>query len=169
MWGTLKATLVSVLFGLILTLGWIQTGSADTLPLLGYYVVLIVNTFFSVQAFTPITPKNTLQMIFDVALVVIYALLAFSFGSTLSFSILLIALFGMTITKYVHLNRVLPTHHVLLHRKVRINVLGLMLSAVAFAVAAYGFPYTAAWVLFGVFAVANFYLLAIKPMYRLST
>lgn len=164
-----KALLASALFTGIGVWGWFTTapGNAEAIPLGIYFAVLIVNTFFSIRLFAAITPKNSAQTLFDAALVGMYGALAFSFGSVTLFCSVLSAFFPLSIAKYVHLNRLI-TQPRLLPRKIRINILGCLLSLVALGIALIGLAPVAAWMLAGIFTIANVYLLFINPMYRPS-
>ncbi|OGG79760.1 hypothetical protein A3A39_04550 [Candidatus Kaiserbacteria bacterium RIFCSPLOWO2_01_FULL_54_13] len=163
-----KAWIACLLFALVGIVGWTKTGSGTTesFPLLLFYGVLLVNTFFSIRAFSAITPANSIQIFFDAILVVVYCALAFSFGSAFLFSFVSGVLFVVSIAKYFHLKHLITLSSGLLQRKIKINALGALLSLFAFSVAAAGFSEAAAWILSAIFVLANIYLLAINPMYR---
>jgi len=169
-WPTTKALLVSVFFAVIGVYGFMTTTLFDNalaLPLGLYYATITINTFFSIQIFSAITPKDFWQIIFDATLVLSYCALAFSFGSVLTFSFISGILFLVAIGKYVHLNRLI-SFPAFLRRKIFIEKLGALLSFSTFIVAAFGFVALAAWILGGVFAIANVYFLVFRPMYRLD-
>lgn len=98
----------------------------------------------------------------------IYAGLAFSFASIVNFTAISAGLFLISALKYVHLKRIVSSYQTLLQRKIRINGLGVLLSLSALAFALTGYLDAAEWLLCGVFALANFYVLFLKPMYRLD-
>ncbi len=163
-----RSLLACGIFAIAGALGWYFTSDGErSFPLVGYYAILVVNTFFSIKTFAAITPQNTTQDLADIVLVLIYIALAFSFSSVLLFSASSTMLFLVAIGKYVHL-MMLITYRNFLRRKIRLNALGASLSLCALALALSGQPAEAAWLLFGLFAVANIYLLAINPMYRLD-
>lgn len=165
--GTIKAVVACSAFAVAGVIGSSLLPSGTEAPILaGYYAVLVLNTFFSIRAFAAITPKNTVQGVFDGVLALIYIALACSFGSVLQFSAFSFVLFALAIGKYAHLNTLIARKN-FLRRKMRINGLGALLSAVAFVTALMGFSTLAAWMLFVFFALANVYLLGINPMYRM--
>lgn len=159
--------LVCALFSLFALAG-VLFGEAPRTSLLLYYCLLLLNTFFSVRVFSSITPPNALQAVFDAILVLIYAGLAFSFASVVNFTAISAGLFLISALKYVHLKRIVSSYQTLLQRKIRINGLGVLLSLGALAFALTGYSDAAGWLLCGVFALANFYVLFLKPMYRLD-
>lgn len=142
-------------------------GGIEWLPLFLYYVILIINTFFSIRTFSDITPSSTIQTIFDAALALSYCMLAFSFNSVSLFSGITVTLYFIALGKYAHLNRLINSPG-LLRRKIRVNALGASLSICALGIAALGLNQIAAWVLCIVFLFANIYLLAINPMYQIE-
>jgi len=162
-----KSLLACGLFVVFGAIAWRAEGTTAILPLIAYYCVLVLNTFFSINAISAITPNNVWQNFFDGALVCIYALLAFSFFSVPLFTAVSSLLFVFSFGKYVHLDRIV-NYRLFLRRKMRINALGFILSLTAFGIALSGYATAAAWLLFITFAIANIYLLAIKPMYRLE-
>src|SRR3989344_341563 len=153
-----KALLASLLFAVFGITGWIF-GKHQQLPLILYYSVLVLNTFFSVRVFAAITPLNALQMLFDMVLVPVYVVLAFSFDSVFLFSIVSAGLFLIAVLKYVHLKSIVEIERQLLTRKITLNALGALLSGVAFGIALIGAEELAAWGLCIVFVLANVYLL----------
>ncbi len=163
-----KAAGACVLFAAFGAAGWLWTEpDAGSLPLLGYYAVLVINTFFSIRALASITPRNTPQTLFDAALVCTYAALAFSFSSTILFLAISALLFMLSIAKYTHLNR-LVSYPELLRRKITLNALAALLSGVMLAVAFTGYPDAATWALFVSFALPSIFL-QIIPVYRLDS
>ena len=163
---SLIACLLFIIFGLV---GWFLSTSntMHSLPLLLYYAVLVFNTFFSIRAFSAITPRNSAQTAFDMVLVGIYCALAFSFASTVYFALFSALLFLVAVAKYVHLRKLIASS-TLLERKIRIDVLGALLSVATLCIAVAGWPLGAAWILCIVFALASVYLLLINPMYRVD-
>ena len=165
--GKEKAAIACLLFIGFGVFGWFRAVETFSLPLLLYYVILVVNTFFSIRTFAPITPRNTVQTLFDIVLAILYLALALSFASVFFFSLISAALFLGAVGKYTHLLR-LVAYPTLLRRKIRLNALAALLSAVVFCTAVAGFPEIAAWLLCIVFGLANIYVLVIRPMYRIS-
>jgi hypothetical protein len=54
-------------------------------------------------------------------------------------------------------------------RKIFIDALGIVLSALALAGSFSGYARASAWLLALTFVIANIYLLAIRPMYQISS
>ena len=166
--GTIKAIAACAAFTIAGVIGFVFfSHTNETFLLVGYYAVIVLNTFFSIRAFAPITPKNVSQALFDAVLVLIYIALALSFRSIIQFSVVSWGLFVFANFKYMHLEALVPQQKEFLQHKMRINWLGAFLSAIAFALALLGFPLLAAWSLFVIFAIAQFYLLIIDPMYQM--
>jgi hypothetical protein len=165
---TVKALSACLFFAAVGAFAWLRDpDSAVSIPLFIYFTVLLINTFFSIRAFSAITPQNTVQTLFDMVLAGIYCALAFSFGSALLFSGISTGLFLVAIGKYLHLSRLIAMPE-FLARKIKINALGALLSFSALSVAAFGYADIAAWTLGTVFSLANVYLLVLNPMYRLN-
>jgi hypothetical protein len=164
----LRAASASVIFAAAGILGffYFPQGQESTL-LEAYFAVLLLNTFFSIRTFTPLTPQSAAQTVFDGVLALLYVALACSFGSIEYFCAFSFALFAVAIGKYAHLMTLIDRKR-FLRRKMLINGLAVLLSAATFVMAAVGFPALAAWVLFVCFALANIYFLGINPMYRIK-
>lgn len=165
---TKTAFIACAFFGVVGVLGWMTTGlqNSEVLPLLLYYSALVVNTFFSIQVFSAMTPRSIIQTAFDVVLVCIYVGLALSFGAPFTFALISASLFIVSIAKYTHLSHITSGSSKLLKRKRRINALGVGLSLLAAGLAWLGSPLLAAWFLGVVFLFANIYLLTFGNMYR---
>jgi len=164
-----KATFACLSFAGIGLFGWFTTGveNVASVPLLVYYAVLLINTFFSIRIFSAITPKSFVQTLFDRVAAVFYLALAFSFGSVPTFAAVSAGLFLLAVAKYVHLKGLVPSS-ALLPRKIVLNTLAALLSLFALALTLLGFSEAAAWVLCIIFALANIYLLIFNPMYRIE-
>jgi|SRR3989338_7544545 len=138
----------------------------ELLPHVLFYTVLVINTFFSVQFYAAIQPKNVSQTLIDITLAVCYIALALSLGQPLPFALWALALFVAAPPKYALMLGLIP-HTALLWRKIRIDLTGTAACAGLLAATLLGYPLLGAWVFAILFALANVYLLAIKPMYRL--
>ncbi len=132
-----------------------------------FYAVIVLNTFFSVRFFARITPHSWTQSVVDGVLVLIYLALALSLGREWAFPFFALCIFVAAPIKYVLMLGKIP-HSDLLRRKLLIELLGAGLCTAALLCAVFlGYPLTAAWTLAIIFSLANIYLLAIRPMYRL--
>jgi hypothetical protein len=163
---TRYAAAVCALFASFGVVGFFLAAPTASLSLVGYYAVLVVNTFFSVKVFAGLTPSNIVQSIFDVTLALTYGMLALSFDEPVRFYSAAFALFVIAIGKYSHLIWITNASPLLV-RKISINALGALLAAAAFAGDYYGFSLTAL-AFFLVFSLANVYVLLVNPMYRAS-
>lgn len=135
-------------------------------PLAVFYVLLVVNTFFSIRFFSHLFGFDVKQEIIDAVLFGLYLLLAYSMRDTAAFFFSALLLFVVAILKYVLLLEH-GIHLDILRRKIRINILGACACCAALYGIFLGHPLESAWVIALVFGVANVYLLAIRPMYRL--
>ena len=136
-------------------------------PHLIFFVVLTINTYFSVQFYSAFTPASAFQSGIDAALTIAYLGLALTIGFPLAFSLFALAAFTIAPAKYAHMLGRTP-HDAILRKKILIDLLGTALCVIVLALTIMGYELKAAWILAGVFAIANIYLLAIKPMYAFS-
>ncbi len=165
---TVKTWLATGAFSLagVASLLFLAPVSMYLLPHVIFYAVLVLNTFFSVRFFSGIAPENRSQMQIDTVLVILYFLLAASLGRPIAFTFLALCLFIAASSKYPLLLLVIPQTDVL-KRKILIDLLGTGACAAWLGATLLGYPYEAAWAMAILFSLANVYLLAIKPMYRL--
>ncbi|MDZ4227337.1 MAG: hypothetical protein U1D26_02550 [Patescibacteria group bacterium] len=132
-----------------------------------FYAIILINTFFSIRFFTRITPPSRAQNLIDAALVVSYLALAFSLGHEWAFIFFALVVFIMAPIKYVLMLGVVPMES-LLKKKLLIDLAGTVMCAAALIGAVLlDYPLTSAWAMAIIFTLANIYLLAIRPMYRL--
>ncbi|QQG37975.1 MAG: hypothetical protein HYS26_00225 [Candidatus Kaiserbacteria bacterium] len=160
----MKAIAAVSFFSLAGIVGFLLSDEPST-PLLLYYVALVINSYFSVATFAPMTPTSIPQALIDTALTVLYGALALSFESVGNFTLISAALFLLATLKYVHLRTVVSSPY-LIPRKIRIDLLGAGLSLATFVLVRAGYPDLAAWTLAALFIGANVYLLFVSPMYR---
>lgn len=150
----------------IISLLFSASVSAYLLPHVIFYVVLVVNTFFSIRFFSRIAPENKSQVAIDTVLVLLYLALAFSMGDPLAFAFFALCLFIAASSKYPLLLLVIPQTNVL-KRKILIDLMGTAVCAAVLGATILGYASQAAWVAALGFTLANVYLLLIRPMYRL--
>ena len=162
---TWTATIAFSLAGTISALFY-STVSPFLLPHFIIYAVLVVNTYFSIRFWSGLQPKDSRQLLIDAVLVAAYLALAFSMGEPTYFPLALAALFVLATFKYVLMRGHTPYEPVV-ERKIRIDALGALACAVLIGGAFLGYAFEAAWLFALGFALANVYLLLIKPMYRL--
>lgn len=133
-------------------------------PLLGFYTLLVINTFFSIRCFSSIAPRPTVaQIVTDCALVALYLILAFQFTHATRFLWVSIALFLVSVLRHA-LMLFVPGYVTVLTRKILLNLLGAAGCCVALAGVAVGFPHMLVWLFLG-FLVANIYILLMSELY----
>ena len=134
------------------------------IPHVIFYAALTVNTYFSLRFYAAFTPESTFQTAIDLALTVAYIALALSIGIPLAFSFFALTVFTIAPAKYAHmLGR--TSHDATLRKKILIDLLGTALCALVLGLTLVGLELKGAWILASLFALANVYLLTIKPMY----
>ncbi len=165
-----KAIVVTIGFAIA---GLIGCYTADAnwpyvMPMLVFYTALTINSYFSIKLFSEITPpEDTTQRILDLVLMAVYFLLAYSFDNTKMFLIVTLFLFIVAPLKYSLLHWGKIPHPKLLKKKITIDLLGTLLAAGVIAGFEAGYMQESVWALAIIFTVANFYFLAIDPMYRI--
>ena len=133
-------------------------------PHIIFYTVLTLNTYYSIHFFSHVTPKSQFQNGIDLVLAAAYVALALSIGDPLSFSLRALLVFTVAPAKYAHMLGRTP-YDGTLRRKILIDLLGTFLCFVVLALTINGLALQAAWILAGLFSVANVYLLWMRPMY----
>lgn len=136
------------------------------LPNLIFYVVLLVNTWYSIRFWSPLQPKDVRQTFIDGVLAFAYMALALSMGRPLSFAVAALVLFVLATLKYALMLGKIPQQGAV-RKKLRLDAFGALVCAIALAVTATGYPLFAAWSFAIGFTLANIYLLKLNPMYRL--
>ncbi len=159
------ATAAFALFGIASAL-FFSLVTEFLLPHSIFYALLVLNTFFSVRFFSGILVPSSRQFVVDAALVILYAALAYSLGNPAGFPLAATALFGFASLKYI-IELGSNPYTAVLKRKITIDLLGAAFCAAIFVGALFGYPLESAWAFATIFALANVYLLLIRPMYRL--
>src|SRR3989344_8281373 len=162
---TWTATIAFSIAGTISALFY-STVSPFLLPHFIIYAVLVVNTYFSIRFWSALQPQDSRQLLIDAVLVAAYLTLAFSMGEPTYFPLALAALFVLATFKYV-LMRGRTSYGAVVERKIRIDALGALSCAVLISGMLLGYALEATWLFAIGFAIANVYLLFIRPMYRL--
>jgi len=134
------------------------------LPNLLFYAVLVANTFFSIRFFAALPPADRDERLIDGLLVVAYCGLAAAIGAWTVFALVSTLLFALAIAKYARLFGIVQRPDIL-RTKIAIDATGLALCGATAVAAVLASPFWAAWLQAGVFAVANVYLLLVRPMY----
>ncbi len=166
--------LSSRIAALLISLGFLAVGigawlslvpdSTTALPHALFYLILIANTYFSIAFFSRIDAATVPQRVLDVVLGANYLLLAASIGRPALFESIGSSLFALATIKYMLLVRIVNLKVV--RRKIRIDLFGCGLCAAALAGSLIGYRLESAWAMTVVFAIANVYLLILRPMYQ---
>jgi hypothetical protein len=159
----ITATLAFALAGLVSLLVSPASWSAKA-PNALFYVVLVLNTYYSVRFFDDLPPQDRDERLIDAVLAVAYVALAAAIGEPLLFALLSTLLFAAAVAKYALLLRVMH-RRVLLRRKMAIDTLGGALCLATLGGTLFADPLVSAWVQAAVFTLANVYFLGIQPMY----
>ncbi len=141
---------------------------AVSLPLLIFYIILVINTYFCIRCFADLVPRRNLtQQLIDLVLGAIYLILAASLNNQLLFIYTATILFAVATLKYVLLLSPLG-YSAFLKRKIFIDNLGIIACILALGGTLLGYGSLASWLWVVIFVIANVYLLFIKPMYNFS-
>jgi hypothetical protein len=139
-----------------------------SLPLTVFYVMLCTNTYFSVKLFSSIMSRaDGFNIFIDGMLVAFYFALAWFLYNPNAFIIATCVLFALATLKYVNLRiqKKYDTHSSLIGRKIVLDCLGFFYSFMAYAGSILADTHSAVWLWTIGFAIANIYLLVLKPFY----
>lgn len=131
-----------------------------------FYALLVWNDYFSIKHFSKIIPPGkTSQMAIDAGLIVLHLIAVFFFGNPFLFTITITVLFILAVLKYAG---DLPSvkNSRALYRKVKIDALGALISALALAGMFMGFPLQSTIIWTGIFACASVYVILVNPLYQ---
>ncbi|MBM3256768.1 MAG: hypothetical protein FJY98_00345 [Candidatus Liptonbacteria bacterium] len=165
-----KAALATTIFslaGVASILATVTHWGASS-PLIIFYALLMVHTFFSVRCFSAFTPEdNKAQNFIDVVLALVYFGLAFTLSTPSYFTVATGLLFSISILKYSHLMGLTrnPAALILLYRKIRAQALGTTL--VLFVLLGILAGYSSQAILAGViaFCLLSINYLFLNPLY----
>jgi hypothetical protein len=135
------------------------------LPHALFYLVLTINSFYSIRFYSEWTPPSFLQSVVDGALVIAYIALALSIGLPTAFAFFALCIFVIAPMKYAEMLGK-TSHDKTLRRKIMIDMLGTILMTAVLGGTLLGYREESVWVLTIIFALANVYFLMIRPMYR---
>ena len=164
-----KATLASLTFLVVFIWAtrYIVVDWELSLPLAIFYVILIVNTYFSVKLFSGIIPKdNVLQDSIDFVLVMFYIAMSASMNNPILFYVVPSVFYIIASMKYTILLGIID-YPVLLKRKIFVNLLGSLACVTVLSLAVFNYNF-AGWLFAGEFFVANIVVLWLWPIYRLD-
>jgi len=135
-------------------------------PPMLFYAMLVWNDYYSIQHFSKIIPpEKTSQIFIDTVLVGLHFISVFFFGNPFLFTIAMTVLFILAVLKYAG---DLPSvkNSRALFRKVKIDALGALLSALALAGMFMGYPWQSTVAATGIFVCASVYVIIINPLYQ---
>ncbi len=142
-----------------------------SLPLIIFYLTLLINTFFSVKFFAGIVKRFDIMNIFiDISLVFIYGLLALALKDQKMFLALACLMFAVATLKYVSMlvQKRYAIYSKTLRRKIILDITGFFYSVLFYFLIPYLSLATAVWIWTIGFVIANVYLLKIKPFYAFT-
>ncbi|MGD1003098.1 MAG: hypothetical protein ABR884_00790 [Minisyncoccia bacterium] len=159
------ATLIFIAFGVIGVIIARHNLAIAWAPML-FYTMLVWNDYYSIKHFsTIIPPEKTSQVFIDIVLVILHFISIFFFGNPFLFTIAMIVLFILAVLKYAG---DLPSvkNSRALFRKVKIDALGALISALALAGMFMGYPWQSTIVWTGIFVCSSVYVIIINPLYQ---
>jgi hypothetical protein len=160
-----KAYFFTILFSIIGIIMILKNFNSAVLPLILFYVILIINSYFSIEFFSKITPNDRYeQKIVDFSMVVIYLALILNLGNQLAYLLISVALFVVATLKYSLLLEIVKVKT--LKRKIIIDLFGGIACTLALAGSLAGYGEITNWIWAIAFLFANIYLLIINPMYK---
>jgi hypothetical protein len=163
----LKASIFTILFSVIGGAVIYKNFNFGLLPLVLFYVVLMIDTYFSIEFFSRIVPPKRLgQRVIDLLLVFFYLVLVMSFGNEVWYLLSATMLFVMATLKYVFLLGIVDLK--ILKKKMIIDILAGMVCILALGGYLIGWGRVIMWVWSLVFLLANIYILILKPVYKLD-
>lgn len=161
----LKTYFFTTIFGIIGGIMIYKNLSLVILPLILFYIVLIVNSYFSIEFFSKIIPSGRLdQKIIDLFLVFFYLILILNINNEMLYLLFATMLFIMATLKYVFLLEIVDLK--ILKKKLIIDILGTIVCFLALAGYLIGYGEVTTWIWALMFLFANIYLLDINPMYK---
>lgn len=163
-----KALAIDTIFILIgaFSLLYVVADWQESLPLVIFYLTLVINTYFSIKLFANIVgTKLVTQNIADILLFIIYAVMALSLDNRLRFVYLTLLLFIVAAIKYSFLLGIID-HPKLLKRKILVDLSGVLGSALVLAGLWGGYATLSIWIFSGGFVIANLLLFFVWPLYH---
>lgn len=157
-------TVVFSLFGIFGSLYFVHDWVLS-LPLILTYAALIYDTFFSVRYFSTITPADdTIQKIFDVLLIICYAVIALNIANPLRFMYAMAVMFIFATGKYFFLRRRIGIS-IILARKIHVDIIGAVAYSLVTIPIFLGLVWQASWLLLILYIIANIQILWRNPLY----
>ena len=161
----LKTYIFAILFSIIGGIMIYKNLNLATLPLILFYIILIINSYFSIEFFSKIIPPKRLdQKVINLILVFFYLILILNLGNEMWYLLSATMLFIVATLKYVFLLETVDLK--ILKKKLIIDILGSIICASALAGYLIGCGEVTKWIWALMFLFANIYLLVVNPMYK---
>lgn len=150
------------IFGMIIA----RQNLENAWPLIVFYGLLVWNDYFSILHFSKIVPPGKhSQMLIDAALVVFHFLLIFSFNDPRDFYLGATILFILATLKYSYDLPIIEDAR-RLFRKIKIDTVGALCSAIATTGIIFGYTWTATILWTVIFAGASIYVICVDSLYK---
>lgn len=161
-WGVSIFLAVVAFFSLI----FVSSDVPIVWPALIFFIVLLFNTFFSIELFASVTPRNSFaQHAVDIVLLALYIFLAVNLKVPVRFVFLSLLIFIFATMKYALLLGTIE-HPKLLKRKILVDIVGTLACSLTLGGVMFADPLTSLWVLTITFTIANIILFTVWPLYR---
>jgi hypothetical protein len=131
-----------------------------------FYILLLINSYFSIKFFAKIIPDIWPQRILNTVLALFYVVLAYYLDDPIFFVLTLALFFALATLKYVQLLRIVKHQPHLFKSKITADCLGVVLSIVTLGGIIRGYLEQSLWMLVIVFVIANVWTLLLFPLYR---
>lgn len=141
--------------------------TASTASTFLLFVVLLINSYYSLRYFFPLIKKTTTQTAFDIALFISYLSAIEAFAKPLPFLFSMVTIFALTVIKYSLARKDLVDKHAL-DKKIILNISGFFCFIVASLLAFLGYEEKVLIVLFLSFTFISFYLRFFTKLYKTS-
>lgn len=163
----LLARIVTVSFGLTGAVITVLAGIREAhLQLVLFSLLLLLNTYFSIRCFASVPESHVspLEKITNVVLAVLYAGLAALMAHPSWFAWVTVIMFFVAAFKYALIDS--KEFSGLLRRKIMIDLLGGIGSAITLATLPFAPLNAVLWTWLGVFAIGNVYVIWMSALYR---
>lgn len=147
---------------------WLWPGDwAVGAPLIVFFAVLMLNTFFSIKFFSQIIPSSIFQAFIDLVLLGCFLILTRFLFDRFYFMEFCTLLFIVAILKYAQIESDTKYRNII-SRKLFVDTLGTVACALTLIGISFGYGALAVYLWTAAFAVANWYYLIYKSLYRMG-
>lgn len=137
------------------------------LPSFLFYLLLLVNTFFSIRCFSTITPPSIEQSTVDLTLLLLYFVMASTFGNPFFFLLSNVAMFAVATLKYSLLLGK-TSHDTQLRYKIIMDGIGTISATFCLLITIlleHTHPQLGLWIWTIGFIFGNAYVFFVRPLY----